>query len=85
MESGTVPEKSEVYIAVERAYDWIMTVRYVYWREDDHWLGYLEEFPDYWTQGETVDDLKEHLRDLFDDLSQDRIPEVRRAAELEVG
>ena len=62
-----------------------MTVRYVYWQEDDHWLGYLEEFPDYWTQGETVDDLKEHLRDLFEDLSQDRIPEVRRTAELEVG
>ncbi len=46
-----------------------MTVRYVYWQENNQWLGYLEEFPDYWTQGETVDDLKEHLQDLFEDLS----------------
>lgn len=61
-----------------------MTVRYVYWREGDHWLGYLEEFPDYWTQGESLDDLKDHLRDLYEDLSNDRIPEVRRTAELEV-
>lgn len=53
-----------------------MRVRYVYWQESDQWLGYLEEFPDYWSQGETVDDLKEHLRDLFEDLSQDLIPEV---------
>ena len=61
-----------------------MKVRYVYWQEDDYWLGYLEEFPDYWTQGGSLDDLKEHLRDLHDDLSNDRIPEVRRTAELEV-
>jgi hypothetical protein len=61
-----------------------MKVRYVYWQEDDQWLGYLEEFPDYWTQGESLEDLKEHLRDLHDDLSNDRIPEVRRTAELEI-
>ncbi|MGH9341982.1 MAG: hypothetical protein ACRD1R_20945 [Acidobacteriota bacterium] len=23
-----------------------MSVRHVYWKEDDMWLGYLEEFPD---------------------------------------
>ena len=61
-----------------------MKVRYVYWQEDGQWLGYLEEFPDYWTQGESLEDLKEHLRDLHDDLSNDRIPEVRRTADLEV-
>jgi hypothetical protein len=61
-----------------------MKVRYVYWQEEDQWLGYLKEFPDYWTQGESLEDLKEHLRDLHDDLSSDRIPEVRRTAELEV-
>ena len=61
-----------------------MKVRYVYWKEDDHWLGYLEEFPDYWTQGESLEDLKDHLRDIHDDLSKNRIPEARRTAELEV-
>ena len=74
-----------IYIVFRGAYYWTMMVRYVYWQEKDQWLGYLEEFPDYWTQGETVEDLKDHLRDLYDDLSQDRIPEVRRTAELEVG
>lgn len=62
-----------------------MTVRYVYWQEGDHWLGYLEDFPDYWTQGESLEDLKQHLRDLFEDLSHNRVPEARRSAELEVG
>jgi len=59
-------------------------LRYVYWQEDDWWLGYLEEFPDYWTQGRTLDELEENLRDLFADLSDGKISGVRRIAELEL-
>ena len=62
-----------------------MTIRYVYWQEDDMWLGYLEEFPDYWTQGVSVEDLQEHLKDLHNDLTSGAIPNVRRIAELELG
>jgi len=61
-----------------------MTVRYVYWQEKKYWLGYLEQYPDYWTQGESLEDLKQHLKDLYEDLSNERIPETRRVAELEV-
>jgi predicted RNase H-like HicB family nuclease len=61
-----------------------MTVRYVYWQEKDYWLGYLEQYPDYWTQGKSLEDLKDHLKDLYEDLSNERIPEARRVAELEV-
>ena len=46
-----------------------MTVRYVHWQENDMWLGYLEEFPDYWTQGESLVDLEAHLKDLHEDLT----------------
>ena len=52
----------------------MQTVKYIHWQEDDAWLGYLEDYPDYWTQGETVDDLVEHLKDLYDDLSGGKIP-----------
>ena len=30
------------------------TIKYVHWQEDGSWLGYLQEFPDYWTQGDTL-------------------------------
>jgi predicted RNase H-like HicB family nuclease len=50
------------------------TVKIVYWQEEDAWLGYLEDYPDYWTQGETLEDLKEHLQDLYDDLTSGLIP-----------
>jgi hypothetical protein len=59
-------------------------LRYVYWQDQQFWLGYLEEFPDYLTQGESLQDLQEHLRDLYRDLMSGEIPSVRRVAELEV-
>ncbi len=61
-----------------------MTVRYVHWQEDDMWLGYLEEFPDYWTQGVSLQDLQDHLRDLNNDLTSGVVPNIRRIAELEL-
>ncbi len=60
------------------------TARYVCWQEEDAWLGYLQDFPDYWTQGESLDDLIEHLKDLYADLSGGHIPGVRRVGELVV-
>lgn len=62
----------------------MMTVRFVYWQNGDWWLGYLEEFPDYHTQGETLDDLKGHLRGLYRDLTSGELPGVRRSGELAV-
>ena len=57
-------------------------VKYVYWEEDGGWLGYLQDFPDYWTQGETLADLQEHLRDLYADLSGGQVPAGARVDEL---
>ncbi len=60
------------------------TVRYIHWQDGDMWLGYLQEYPDYMTQGETLDDLKVHLLDLHKDLTSGQIPCVRRVAELDL-
>lgn len=60
------------------------TARYVYWRDGDEWLGYFEEYPDYQTQGQSLEDLKEHLKDLYSDLTSGEIPGVRRVAEMQV-
>jgi predicted RNase H-like HicB family nuclease len=43
--------------------------KYVYWQDEEMWLGYLEEFSDYWTQAETEDELKENLVDLYKELT----------------
>jgi len=59
-------------------------VNIVYWEEEGAWLGYLQEYPDYWTQGETLEDLKEHLKDLYQDITGGEIPGIRKVGELEV-
>jgi len=50
------------------------------------WLGYFfEEFPDYLTQGETLEEFQENLRDLYRDLTSGEIPGIRRVDEIAVG
>lgn len=60
------------------------TVRFVYWENDGDWIGYLQDYPDYITQGETLDDLKEHLRDLYKDFTAGVIPGIRKVDDLVV-
>ena len=54
----------------------------VYWEDAGAWIGYLQEYPDYWTQGETLEDLKEHLRDLQMDFTGGQTPGTRKVEQL---
>ena len=58
--------------------------KYIFWQDENMWIGYLVEFPDYLTQGETLDELKENLKDIYKDLTNDSLPNVRRVAELDI-
>ena len=60
----------------------MQAVKIVVWEEDGAWLGYLQDYPDYWTQGQTLADLKEHLKDLYDDLTSGELPGIRKVGEL---
>lgn len=60
----------------------MQTVKVVIWQEDDFWLGYLQEYPDCWTQGDSLDDLRDHLKDLYSDLSSRVVPGARRVEDL---
>jgi predicted RNase H-like HicB family nuclease len=60
------------------------TIRYVYWREEDVWLGHLEDYPDYMTQGRTIEELRENLKDILDEVTGGHIPGVRRVAKLQI-
>lgn len=58
--------------------------RYIYWQEEKMWIGYLQEYPDYWTEGETLQELKENLKDIYLDVTSGNIPNVRKIGELEI-
>ena len=58
--------------------------KYIYWQEDQMYFGYFEDYSDYWTQGETREELEENLIDIYNELTGGAIPCVRRVAELQV-
>lgn len=57
-------------------------VKIVVWEDNGAWIGYLQDYPDYWTQGDSLEDLKEHLNDLYADLSEGLTPGARRVEDL---
>ncbi len=59
--------------------------KFIYYQEDDMWVGCLEEYPDYKSQGATLDELKANLKDIYADLNSGKIPCVRKYGELAVG
>ncbi|HEX6986921.1 MAG TPA: hypothetical protein VF170_16205 [Planctomycetaceae bacterium] len=54
----------------------MQTLKFVHWRDDDAYLGYLLDYPDYWTQGESLDDQKAHLIDLYRDLTSGELTRI---------
>lgn len=62
-----------------------MKVKVTHWQEaDGTWPGYLNSYPDHWTQGESLEDLREHLRDLFQLFEGESTPGIRKEEELEM-
>ena len=42
-----------------------MELKYSYWQDGDYWLGYIDEYTQYPTQGESIADLEESLREIY--------------------
>jgi len=54
-----------------------MELNYTYWQEKDGWfLGYLHDYPEYWTQGRTIAELEEMLADLYEIEQEDHPKEI---------
>jgi predicted RNase H-like HicB family nuclease len=62
----------------------MQVVKVVVWEENGTWLGYLQEFPDYWTQGDSLEDLREHLKDLYREFVDGQIAGIRKVEDLVV-
>jgi predicted RNase H-like HicB family nuclease len=47
--------------------------KYIYWQDEDMFIAYLEEYPDYWTQGNSLEELQENLLDLYHEFDHNNI------------
>jgi predicted RNase H-like HicB family nuclease len=49
-----------------------MELLYTYWEGEDGWLvGYLNEYPEHWTQGKDIKELEEMLFDLYENFQEE--------------
>lgn len=58
------------------------TLEYTFWQDGEFFIGHLNEYPDYETQGYSKDELVENLKDLLVDLESKEVPYVRKVEEL---
>ena len=58
------------------------TLEYTFWRDGEFFIGHLNEYPDYETQGLSKEELIENLKDLLSDLESGEVPFVRKVEEL---
>ncbi len=56
----------------------------VYWKGDKYWVGKLLEHPEIMTQGETLEELEENLRDAYMLMALEDVPENHEVKELDL-
>ncbi len=54
----------------------------VYWKGEQFWLGKLFEHPEIMTQGETIEELEENLKDTFLSMALDEVPQDYKTKEI---
>jgi len=57
-------------------------MKYTYWKDGNYYLGFLNDYPDYHTQGLSKDELIDNLKELLKDIESDEIPYIRKVEEL---
>ena len=57
-------------------------VTMIYWKSEKFWLGKLLEYPEVMTQGETVEELEENIKDAYLLMAMDEVPEAFRTKEI---
>lgn len=60
------------------------TRKFTWYQDGPMLIGWLDEFPDYRTQAESMEELQENLLDLLKDITSGGIPCVLHAGELNV-
>ena len=57
-------------------------LRMVYWKGKKFWVGKLLEHPEIMTQGETLRELEENMKDAYFLMAMDDVPEEHEVKEL---
>ena len=58
------------------------TIKFTSCQDGDFFIGFLNDYPDYLTQGMSREELADNLKSLLIDLESDEIPYLRKVEEL---
>lgn len=56
----------------------------IYWKGEKFWLGKLLEHPEIMTQGETVEELEENIKDAYHAMVLDDVPGDYQTMEVSI-
>jgi len=56
----------------------------IYWKGEKFWLGKLLEHPEIMTQGESLKELEENLKDAYIMMAMDEVPEKYEMKEIAI-
>jgi hypothetical protein len=62
----------------------VKRLKYTYWQDGEFFIGFLNDYPDYQTQGMSKEELIENLKDLLKDIESGEIPYIRKVEEFVV-
>ena len=60
------------------------TIKYTFWQDGKFFIGFLNDYPDYETQGYSKEELLENLKSLLADIESEEIPFIRKVEELAI-
>ena len=61
-----------------------VNLKMVYWKSDHFWLGKLFDHPEIMTQGETVEELEENLKEAYLLMAMDDVPSGYQVKEIRI-
>lgn len=57
-------------------------LKMVYWKSEKFWVGKLLEYPDIMTQGKTLKELEENMKEAYVLMTMEDVPEEHQVKEL---
>ena len=60
------------------------SMKMVYWKADHFWLGRLLDHPEIMTQGQTLEELEENIRDAYLLMAMDDVPSGYQVKEIRI-
>jgi predicted RNase H-like HicB family nuclease len=82
-------ERSFIFIGsfgekVLESFKKMRTIKYTFWQDGEFYLGFLNDYPDYETQGYSKEELLDNLKSLLEDIESEEIPFIRKVEELAI-